>query len=375
LAFAGHDLDKARKMAATLQESGVDVWFDYAEKQTKLDEAAVLDRLSKCAVFLPIFSAPSMANVFFRRECQLALETQTRRGAAYPLKIWPARVTKIDLRRPGLVQEFNQRKLEFADALEGELEAEQIEEVQALVKSYRPAPAGAVTAPGALPAAAAAGTAVAATTILKPISSASQSPAPNTLRPSVPPGAPALNLINKPVTPAAPTIINKPVTPAAQTPAAPGASVISKPVTPAPAPQTPPLTRPATPPPGSASVPAPGLSIKPTVPPLPGNPAIPAAAPVVTPQITRPATPLPVQAAPAAEPPAAAPTPAVQTPVQSAPAPAPETAAAEAKPAKKQTGVVREAPPADQPDPFIGGLVITTLVLGTIAYVVWLLFL
>jgi hypothetical protein len=81
LSYAQEDADRVRKLCTELKRPGIEPWMDDELKLAGIWNDEITERLNSCALFVPILSRATQAGAadrFFRREWQLALDSQRR---------------------------------------------------------------------------------------------------------------------------------------------------------------------------------------------------------------------------------------------------------------------------------------------------------
>ena len=116
LSYASQDADAARRIAAALQDGGIEVWFDQSElRGGEAWDASIRRQIKGCRLFLPVISATTQAREegYFRREWNLAVgrTLDMAHDAAFLLPVVIDATSDADARVPEKFREVQWTRL------------------------------------------------------------------------------------------------------------------------------------------------------------------------------------------------------------------------------------------------------------------------
>ena len=113
LSYANEDLEAAERVAAALDDAGVDVWFDKVRLEAGDSFRAQIEKnIESCSYFVPLISRHTITleKSFFRREWKKAIEEAEEWPPEYPF-IQPLLIDDTPLKDPAIPPEFRARHM------------------------------------------------------------------------------------------------------------------------------------------------------------------------------------------------------------------------------------------------------------------------
>ena len=139
LSYASEDVEAAERIASTLRNAGIEVWFDKSElRGGDAWDRQIREQIHRCRLFIPVISANSERRDegYFRREWSLAVD-RTRDMAERKAFLVPVVIDDTQQRQASVPEKF--RHVQWSRVPEGNASAEFVARISGLLGAeHRP---------------------------------------------------------------------------------------------------------------------------------------------------------------------------------------------------------------------------------------------